>query len=557
MAKEVYQFKTGNNTRLDMVIHRMKKPGRFALTQGSKPPVSKYLNFDSIELHSIQIAPQASGQLEIENIQIELIYLWNEKEVLDKGVEFLHHDSSGELKNIIAAKAYLQTFRNQFHFAPFKNWMNDPNGVCFFKGHYHVFYQYNPASQIWGNMFWGHAVSGDLLHWHHLPICFTPQVELQGLSGFRGGAFSGSAIVEKGCMNLYFTRHFGTNDRQWAREWQVSSVTKNGIYFSPEKKELINTPPGVTHDFRDPKVFTYNQSRYMVLGGRQENNAVVMLYKRTDMQEWEYQGILLKENNPHYAIAECPDFYFLDGNWVLTAGYISGEEISDRSLAIKRDVCYYLGSFNGKKFVPVKKGLLDFGRDYYAVQSFVHRRRRISMAWNNDNLRIHHPEKNGSNGTLAIPREMRVYNGRLLAKPIAEMKALETGQLFKNSMKHFSLVIKTSNTWKLDLAFAGLNQFEAVLASGSEGSLSLRYKDGLFIMRCGEQNTGSCEVKKLNNVTAYIDRSLLEVFLNDGEYAGAMRYYMTKRKDCVELSAETDVITSEGIGLKSIWSEGL
>jgi hypothetical protein len=98
MAKEVYQFETGNNTRLDMVIRRIKKIGRFTITQGSKLSVSRYLNFDSIELHSIRIIPQASSLLEIENIQIELIYLWSEKEVFDKGVEFLYHDGSGELK---------------------------------------------------------------------------------------------------------------------------------------------------------------------------------------------------------------------------------------------------------------------------------------------------------------------------------------------------------------------------------------------------------------------------------------------------------------------------
>ena len=113
-------------------------------------------------------------------------------------------------------------YREQYHFSPVVNWNNDPNGLCWFKGYYHLFYQMNPFGQEWNNMYWGHAASKDLVHWTHLPVVLEPQEEILDNLAIKGGAFSGSALPVGDEVYFYLTRHIGPQDDGWDTIQSVS-----------------------------------------------------------------------------------------------------------------------------------------------------------------------------------------------------------------------------------------------------------------------------------------------------------------------------------------------
>lgn len=160
-----------------------------------------------------------------------------------------------------------ERYRQKYHIMPPQGWMNDPNGLCFFKGYYHVFFQYHPASAEWGPMHWGHVRSLDLVHWENCPIALTP-----GDSEDKDGCFSGSAVVKDDKLYLIYTGHnylTGTK-KQEVWENQNIAISEDGLRFQKYvKNPVITTPPSDNStDFRDPKVWFEDGLWYMVLGSQ-------------------------------------------------------------------------------------------------------------------------------------------------------------------------------------------------------------------------------------------------------------------------------------------------
>ncbi|WP_200984516.1 glycoside hydrolase family 32 protein [Paenibacillus sp. Soil787] len=217
-----------------------------------------------------------------------------------------------------AAKDY---WRPQYHVSPPVNWMNDPNGFCFYKGEYHLFYQHHPYSPYWDDMHWGHVKSVDLVHWTELPIALAPSEEYD-----RDGCFSGSAIEKDGMLYLMYTgnRWTGTNRDTDFKQVQCLAISLDGITFDiwPCNPVIDRAPEGDIHPhhFRDPKVWKHGGYYYCVLGSRtKEHLGQVLLYRFNDMFNWEFIGVPAKVNqgdNRGY-MWECPDLFSLDGHDVL------------------------------------------------------------------------------------------------------------------------------------------------------------------------------------------------------------------------------------------------
>ena len=167
--------------------------------------------------------------MEISELEVSLAYSYCPDCVLEQGVRFIEFKDKAYFYTKDNLKdALTQDYRNTFHFSPYKNWMNDPNGLCWFKGYYHLFYQYNPNGQEWGNMHWGHAVSKDLLHWVHQPVAAYPQIELNGCEGeYRGGAFFWKCSDRKRCDAFILHQAFRKNRPQLAKT-VAGNKTKQG-----------------------------------------------------------------------------------------------------------------------------------------------------------------------------------------------------------------------------------------------------------------------------------------------------------------------------------------
>lgn len=316
--------------------------------------------------------------------------------------------STDEIQKTLAA----DPLRPQFHLLPAKNWMNDPNGPIYWKGHYHMFFQYNPGAAVWGDMHWAHAVSDDMIHWRHLPVALAPT---------RGGddadgCFTGSAVDDHGTATILYTavkrapleRATLRDGHNNFREVQCLATSKDPQLRTWEKfKQPVIEPPDdpkIT-GFRDP--FLCRQGNDWLLGvasGHAKRGGCVLLYRSKDLRSWEYLHELASGHwtekeliNPVDSgeMWECPDFFPLGKKHVLlysTAGQVIWEsgELDPKEL----------------KFHSEKRGILDHGAYYAQKTQLDAKGNRILWGWI--------PEKRpdvelvaaGWAGCMALPRTL-------------------------------------------------------------------------------------------------------------------------------------------------------
>lgn len=529
-----YKLETGRYSRIEFIAKKTEEPcGFIRLHLGNELVGEYYFKFKGYESYAFDLQKQTEYFVEISGLEFSLCYLCGQENILEEGVKFLTFKEneiifSGEDG---PEKEYEQEFRNRFHFSPYKNWMNDPNGLCFFQGYYHLFYQYNPNGLQWGNMHWGHAVSKDLVHWRHLPVALYPQIELLDAEEFRGGAFSGSAVIRENRMHLFFTRHFGKTDRSWQRQWQMTCISEDGVHFSQETVAVWGTPEGVYYDFRDPKVIEENGVFHMILGGTVHHVPAILDYISEDLDVWNYNGVIFEEKDPAYGISECPDIYPLGGKYVLTAGYIYAHPEQKKS---RQDTKYYIGTWENGRFKAEAEGIYDYGRDFYAVQSFEHNGRRISIGWNNGVNEM--PGEGSSNGTASIPREMRLENGRLLMTPAEEMRLLEEkpadvrGKV--KGLKGYRLEAELPENFK-GIFYLAQNECQKV-------TLTI---DGNVIKLITGKEEDACVFhgeSYIKDLDVFVDRSLIEIFVNKGAHTCTRRYYLAGQEDGISFDFESD-----------------
>ena len=313
--------------------------------------------------------------------------------------------------------------RQHYHFMAQTGWINDPNGLIYYKGKYHFFYQYNPYYGFWDYMHWGHAISDDMLHWEYLPLALAPSEFYD--DHFRGGCFSGSAIEHDGKLFLMFTGT--TNNGKGFEQTQCIAYSEDGIHFEKyEGNPVLTAPDGIpTYQFRDPKVWKHDGTYYMVCGASRDNKAQALLYRSKDMLHWEFFNVLAESRGEWGYMWECPDFYPMGDRYVLMFSPMGAGE---------RTVVYLVGDFDYEtgKFNYHINGEIDWGFDYYAPQSFLTPDgRRIIVGWANawDWMPFWKDwgptYKEGWCGSYNIPREVRMKeDGTLQFIPIKEIESL-------------------------------------------------------------------------------------------------------------------------------------
>ncbi len=331
--------------------------------------------------------------------------------------------------------------RPLFHLTPLVGWMNDPNGFCYYKGQYHLFYQYHPFSRQWGPMHWGHAVTTDLLHWTYMPCALAPDTAADA-----GGCFSGSAVeMPDGRLMLVYTgvQPAGT----FRRETQAQCIAiGDGKDF---EKSLLNPvirhahlPEGYSEfDFRDPKVWREANGMYrMAVGNRHEvKSGTVLLMESKDGLEWSYVTEIDACRKEYGRMWECPDFFPLDGTQVLL---VSPQEMHAREdfHAGFGTVCI-LGDWNEKDCQFERKHIqpVDHGLNFYAPQTVLAPDgRRVMIGWmDNWETCKEAPRLHPWYGQMSAPRELRIEKGRLMQRPVREIKTL-----WQDTILHDSVMVK-------------------------------------------------------------------------------------------------------------------
>lgn len=339
------------------------------------------------------------------------------------------------MQNIMKAQAEIDAkrdivsqgkMRQKYHFMTETGWLNDPNGLIYYKGKYHFFYQYNPYSGFWNCMHWGHAISDDMIHWEYLPIALAPSEWYDDHE--KGGCFSGSAIEHDGKLFLMYTGT--TNIGNGFEQVQCIAYSEDGVHFEKyEGNPVLRAPEGIPTDFfRDPKVWKHEGCFYMVCGANHEGMAQALLYRSKDMFHWEFFSVLAESRGEWGYMWECPDFYPLGDKYVLMFSPMGGKE---------RTSVYLVGDFDYRtgKFYSVISGELDWGFDFYAPQSFLAPDgRRIIVGWGNcwDWMPFWKDwgptYREGWCGFFNIPRTVELAeDNTLIVKPIEELQKLRIG----------------------------------------------------------------------------------------------------------------------------------
>lgn len=439
---------------------------------------------------------------------------------------------------------YKETNRPQIHYTQCRGWNNDPNGLIYYEGEYHLFYQHNPYERDWGNMHWGHAVSKDLVHWEELPLALFPDE--------HGTMFSGSAVIDynnTAGFNKGGTPAMVAIYTADSPEKQVQciaySLDKGRTWTKYEGNPIIDSKAKWnSHDTRDPKVFWYEPAGKWVLVLNERDGHSI--YNSDDLKNWTYESHIT-------GFWECPELFELP---------VDGDVNNTKWVMYGASGTYMTGTFDGKTFVP------ESGKHYYSTGTIYAAQtynnipasdgRRIQIGWG----RISHPGM-PFNGTMLLPTVLSLRTTkegiRLFSEPIKELETLQTlkGQWKDLTAGNANELMQPYNqadclriraTLKLSHATsAGLSLYGQNLL---DYDMNFNRVNGVFY---SPEDMTSMEI----SVDMILDRTSVEVFVDGGAYS----YSMERRPDRANKTGfnfwgnNIEVTNLEVYSLSSIWNK--
>ncbi len=392
------------------------------------------------------------------------------------------------------ADVYHEALRPQFHFTARRGWLNDPNGLVFADGEYHLFYQHNPFGTAWENMHWGHAVSPDLVHWQELPPAL-----------WRRHAFSGSAAVDAGNSG-----HFPGGDAPTLVAAWTSTDRGECIAYSRDRGRSFTEIPGnpvIRHQGRDPRIFWHAPSQRWVMAvyDESEGKRWIAIYNSTDLAQWAFTSRI-------EGFFECPDLFELpvagqpgDTRWVLTAA--NGH--------------YLLGRFDGRTFIPDQPAQIAFpaAGNLYAAQTWndAPDGRRMRIGWFQTEL-----PGMPFNQSMSFPVELTLRATpaglRVCANPAREIAAL------KDRVQRIALAgALPAGVDALAGATAELLDLQGTFIVPAAGRLTftlrgvpLAYDAGRQQLTCGGATVPLALTNGRLDLRALVDRASIEVFADGG-----------------------------------------
>ena len=432
-----------------------------------------------------------------------------------------------------------EKFRPTYHFSPLYGWMNDPNGMVYKDGEYHLFYQHNPYGSKWGNMHWGHAISKDLINWEHRPDAITPDA--------LGTIFSGSAVVDTdntagfgaGAIVAIYTQN---SDRQVQ---SIAYSTDNGRSFTKYENNPVLTSDA--RDFRDPKVFWHKETQrwIMLLAVGQE----MQIFSSSNLKDWAFESSFGEGQGAHGGVWECPDLFELpvDGTnekkWVLLCNLNPGGPFGGSATQ------YFVGTFNGKEFVnesPSQTKWMDWGKDHYAAVTWSDApdNRRIAIAWMSNWQYANDVPTSQYRSPNSVPRDLSLFtvDGEtyLQSAPSPELLKLRDVSKKRSFKVNGTRIIKdmiAGNEGAYEIELTIENQYADVIGfrlyndKGEEVDMQYDMKEKKFSMdRRKSGDVGFNENFPMLTWTAiesgkdelklrlFVDKSSVEAFVDGGRF---------------------------------------
>lgn len=437
-----------------------------------------------------------------------------------------------------------ETFRPVYHHTPAYGWMNDPNGMFYKDGVYHLFFQYNPYGSVWGNMHWGHSTSSDLIHWNFEGVSIVPDA--------WGAIFSGSCVVDhnntagfgKDAVIAFYTSAKSTPWGDVQSESMAYSLDNGKTFVKYAGNPIITS---LEKDFRDPKVFWYAPGKHwvMILAVGQH----MELYSSVNLKDWKKESEFGKMQGAHGGVWECPDLIELpvegsqEKKWVLICNINPGGPFGGSAAQ------YFVGSFDGKTFVnesPVQTKWMDWGKDNYATVTWNNAPdgRCIALGWMSNWQYANNVPTRQYRSANTIARDLTLYKAGgefyLKSTPSREMKQAR-GE--KVSVPSF----KVTDSYKIESLLKDNNgayeiEMEIQVADASKISLNLQNEKGeqvsmyydllrkQFVMdrsKSGKVDFSNdfpavtaapVHAGKTLRLRLFVDRSSIEAFGEDGKF---------------------------------------
>ena len=437
-----------------------------------------------------------------------------------------------------------ETYRPVYHHTPVYGWMNDPNGMFYKDGVYHLYFQYNPYGSMWGNMTWGHSTSTDLTHWTYEGTAIVPDA--------WGAIFSGSCVVDKdntagfgkGAVVAFYTSAKSTPWGDIQSQSMAYSLDNGKTFIKYEHNPILTS---TERDFRDPKVFWYAPGKHwvMMLAVGQE----MQIYSSGNLKEWKKESSFGAMQGAHGGVWECPDLVEVavegskEKKWVLICNLNPGGPFGGSAAQ------YFVGSFDGKKFVnesPTQTKWLDWGKDNYATVTWSNAPagRCIALGWMSNWQYANNVPTTQYRSANTLARDLTLYRagGELylkskpspeIKKARAEEKKISTFEV-KGNYEVASLLADNKGAYEIEMTIEnkGTSKIDFSLMN-EKGEKVAMYYDVVrkqFVMdRSASGIVGfsrdfpAVTVAPVRNtdqihLRLFIDRSSVEAFGEEGEY---------------------------------------
>lgn len=439
--------------------------------------------------------------------------------------------------------AITKTKEPAFHITGETGWINDPNGLIYYNGQYHAFFQYHPYDTKWGPMHWGHVVSDDLTNWKYLPVALTPGDDCD-----KNGCFSGTAIIHDQKLWLMYTGFIENEGGDSIRQVQCLAESSDGITFKKHGIVIGENllPDGYSPcDFRDPKVWHHEDHFWCVVAARKmEGRGRILLYKSKDLFTWEYVSDLFGTDSAGTMI-ECPDYNEELGCLLFCEQFQPSENGIHLNVHTSRWSTGKIDYSTGR-FIEENRGIVDYGFDFYAPQMFAGK--PVLMGWLNMWDRNVPSEKYGFAGMLTVPRSVSIKDGRLYQAPVVNCgkahKIAGSGKLADKVCKGV-ITIKATN----------LERFALKMRSNGVHYTQMTLENDQWVLdrsKSGETITGvekdadslngirrmPCSDKKEVTVTVVMDDFSVEIF--EGGRVLAATVYPPEDADGLELTVNAE-----------------
>ncbi|HEM5994672.1 TPA: glycoside hydrolase family 32 protein [Streptococcus suis] len=437
------------------------------------------------------------------------------------------------------ANAYIQaekvtldpTFRPERHFVPEIGWINDPNGFVYFKGEYHLFYQFNPYESVWGPMHWGHAKSKDLVNWEHLPVALAPDKDYD-----KDGCFSGSAIVKEDTLWLMYTGNIVNEDGS-VRQVQNMAYSTDGIHFekiaqNPVATEELLPEEVIANDFRDPKIFEKDGRYYSVVATKHKDGVgCIVLLGSDDLLDWQFESIFLKGQAHQGHVWECPDYFEVDGQEYLIVSPMRYQKEDNDFVNINSNI-FVTGhvDWDKKVFEADSFKEIDHGHDFYAAQTTEGPEgERVMIAWMHTWGRPLVTNDLGHKwyGQMNLPRLLKQgENGLRQVLPASILNSfddIEIGQVIQGPSK---LSLKLDDSLDLKL---GADQDYLQFGYDKERQEVYIDRSSLKIQQVGEEEWSTVRravTVQATELEVLVDTNCLEIFINDGQETLTSTFYV-------------------------------